>query len=45
MCIKELELLRKIISNDGQPQEKDDYQKVVVKKIVEGTLKVPIKHH
>jgi hypothetical protein len=40
-----LELLRKTIANDGQPQAEDDYEKVVVKGIVEGNLKFPIKHH
>jgi len=27
MCRKKLELLRKIVANDGQPQAKDDYEK------------------
>jgi hypothetical protein len=36
MCRKELELLRKTVSNDGQPQAKDDYEKVVVKILLKG---------
>jgi hypothetical protein len=30
MYRKELELLRKTIANDGQPQAKDDHEKVMV---------------
>jgi hypothetical protein len=33
MCRKKLELLRKTVSNDGQPHAEDEYKKVVVKKI------------
>jgi hypothetical protein len=36
MCRKKLELLRKTIANDGQPQAKDDYEKVVVKRLLKG---------
>jgi hypothetical protein len=36
MCRKELELLRKIVANDGQPQENDDYEKVGVKRLLKG---------
>ena len=36
MCRKKLELLRKTIVNDGQPQAKDDYEKVVVKILLKG---------
>jgi hypothetical protein len=37
MCRKKLELLRKTISNDGQPQENDYYRYEA--------LKFPIKKH
>jgi hypothetical protein len=30
MCREKLELLRETISNDGKPQEKDDYEKDIV---------------
>jgi hypothetical protein len=36
MCRKELELLRKRVVNDGQPQAKDNYEKVVVKRLLRG---------
>jgi hypothetical protein len=36
MCRKELELLRKIVSNGEQTQAKDDYEKVVVKIMLKG---------
>jgi hypothetical protein len=36
MCRKKLELLRKTIDNDGQPQAKDDYEKVFVKRLLKG---------
>jgi hypothetical protein len=36
MCRKKLELLRKTFANDGQPQEKDDYEKVVVQIFLKG---------
>jgi hypothetical protein len=36
MCRNKLELLRKIGSNDGQPQTEDDYEKVVVKILLKG---------
>jgi hypothetical protein len=32
-------------ANGGQPQVEDKYKKVVVEKIDEGTLGVPMKHH
>jgi len=35
-CRNKLELLRKTIANDGQPQAKDDYEKVVVKILLKG---------
>ena len=31
-----LELLRKMVSNDGQPPVKDNYEKVVVKILLRG---------
>jgi hypothetical protein len=33
---KELELLRKTVANDGQPQAKDNYEEVVVKRFLKG---------
>jgi hypothetical protein len=36
MCRKKLELLRKTVSNDKKPQAKDDYEKVVVKRLLKG---------
>jgi hypothetical protein len=36
MCGMELELLRKIDSNDGQPQGNDNYEKVVAKRLLRG---------
>ena len=33
---KELELLRKTVVNGEQPQEEDDYEKVVVKRMLKG---------
>jgi hypothetical protein len=36
MCRMKLELLRKTIANDGQPQAKDNYEKVVVKILLKG---------
>jgi hypothetical protein len=33
MYRKEMELLRKIIANDGQPQVEDDQEKVVVERL------------
>jgi hypothetical protein len=36
MCRKELELLRKTVANDGQPQAEDDYEKVVIKRLLKG---------
>jgi len=36
MCREKLELLRKIVSNGGKPQAKDDYEKVVVKRLLKG---------
>ena len=35
-CRKKLELLRKTIANDEQPQAKDNYEKVVVKRWLKG---------
>ena len=34
--IKELELLRKTITNDGQPQVEDDHGKAAVKRLLTG---------
>jgi hypothetical protein len=34
MYRKDLELLRKTISNDGQPQAEDDQEKVVVERVL-----------
>jgi hypothetical protein len=31
MCRKELELLRKTVASDGQHQEEDNYEEVVIK--------------
>jgi hypothetical protein len=36
MCRNKLELLRKIVANDAQCQAKDDYEKVVVKRLLKG---------
>ena len=36
MCRKKLELLRKTIANDGQPQAKDEFEKVFVKRLLKG---------
>ena len=36
MCRMELELLRMTVSNDEQPQAKDNYEKVVVKRLLKG---------
>jgi hypothetical protein len=36
MYRKELELLRKIISNDGQPQAGDDQEKAAVERLLIG---------
>jgi hypothetical protein len=33
---KELELLRKTVVNDRQPQAKDNYEEVVVKRLLKG---------
>ena len=41
MCRKKLELLRKTVANDGRPQEKDDYEKVVVKILLKGFWEPP----
>jgi hypothetical protein len=41
MCRKELEILRKTIVNGEQPQEKDDYEKVVVKILLKGLWEPP----
>jgi hypothetical protein len=35
-CRNKLELLRKKVANDGQPQAEDDYEKVVVKRLLKG---------
>ena len=32
----ELELLRKTVANDEQPQSKDDYEKVLVERLLKG---------
>ena len=34
--MKELELLRKTVTNDGKPQEEDDYGKSVVERLLTG---------
>jgi hypothetical protein len=36
MCRKELELLRKTVSNHGQPQAKDNYEEFLVKILLKG---------
>jgi hypothetical protein len=36
MYRKELELLRKTIANDGQPQAEDDQEKVVAERLLTG---------
>jgi hypothetical protein len=36
MYRKELELLRKTVANDGQPQAEDDQEKVVVERLLTG---------
>jgi hypothetical protein len=36
MCKNKLELLRKKVANDGQPQAEDDYEKVVIKRLLKG---------
>jgi hypothetical protein len=36
MCRNKLELLRKTVSNDGQPQAEIDYEKVIVKILLNG---------
>jgi hypothetical protein len=36
MYRKELELLRKIIANDGQPQEDDDQEKAMAERLLTG---------
>ena len=36
MCGMELELLRKTVVNEGQPQANDNYEKVVVKILLKG---------
>jgi hypothetical protein len=36
MCRKKLELLRKTIANDEQPQAEDDYEKVVIERLLKG---------
>jgi hypothetical protein len=41
MCRKELELLRKTVSNGEQPQAKDDYEEVVVKRLLKGLWDPP----
>jgi hypothetical protein len=34
VCRKELELLRKTITNDGKPQEEDDHGKAAVERLL-----------
>jgi hypothetical protein len=34
MCRRKSEFLRKKVANDGQPQAEDDYEKVVVKRLL-----------
>jgi len=34
MCREKLELLRETIANDGQPQAEDDYEQVVVERLL-----------
>jgi hypothetical protein len=36
MYRNELELLRKTIANDEQPQSEDDYEKVLVERLLKG---------
>jgi hypothetical protein len=36
MCRKKLELLRKTVANDGQPQAEDNYDIVVIKGFLKG---------
>jgi hypothetical protein len=33
---EELDLLRKTVANDGQPQAKDKYEEVVVRRLLKG---------
>ena len=36
MYRKELELLRKIVANNEQPQSEDDYEKVLIERLLKG---------
>ena len=41
MCRKKLDLLRKTVANDGQPQAEDDYEKVFFKRFLKGLWEPP----
>jgi hypothetical protein len=41
MCKNKLEMLRKTIANDGQPQTEYDYERVVVKILLKGLWEPP----
>jgi hypothetical protein len=36
MCRKKLELLRKTVANDEQPQAEDDYEKSIIEILLKG---------